>query len=484
MANQWNPNMSPYRQDRSSCMPVLLIIFVLTLGIGGGIYFFVNNVISEAFESSITQVSSQMETAVVGGSGANEPAIAGSVLYHSTQLAYDRNGDERNELLVQLSNNSQYSMALLDGADGKPVWQTELGSESYDLIALDDYVAVIKERDFRLFNSQDGTFGWQTRLTDRLQSNPPMLFIADDLLVIQTYDNIVTAYELKTGSQRWQKTLEASYASDLARLGDELCGAERDAESGLQFIVCYSLKTGEQRQTIQLNNHWSDSVEWVADPQSKDGILRLQSDPEPITLSAIGLDQQQRWSVELDEPFYYTFRSTEQQLASSNSSLAIGAEEHIAIITAERKVVKYSLTDYALTPLGFDNDILYVSAVKQRGTNTVSILAINTQTAELIWRLDDLGESHEWSGSDGIKAVIVPGEGVVFGWLDPEIDDLVRVQLLKRQDGTVGWSFQQQMFIGQVPKLTRTGNALLIQTSDGLAMANLRTGESLWTLTR
>jgi len=463
-------------------MPVLLIIFVLTLGIGGGIYFFVNNVMSDAFESSITQVSSQMETAVVGSS-ANEPAIAGSVLYSSTQLAYDRNGDERNELLVQLSNNSQYSMALLDGADGKPIWQTELGSESYELIALDQYVAVIKERDFRLFNSQDGTFGWQTRLTDRLQSSPPMLFIADDLLVIQTYDNILTAYELKTGSQRWQKPLEASYASDLVRLGDELCGTERDAES-LEFVVCYALKTGEQRQAIQLNNDWTEQVEWIADPLSNDGILRLQSDPEPITLSAIGLDQQQRWSVELDEAFYYSFRGSEQRFANSSDHIAIGAEQHIAIITAERKVVMYSLTDYALTPLGFDNDVLYVSAVKQRGTNTVSILAINAQTAELIWRLDDLGESHEWSGSGKIQGVVVPGEGMIFGWLDPEIDDLVRVQLLKRQDGTVGWSFQQQMFIGQVPVLTRTGNALLIQTSDGLTMTNLRTGESLWTLTR
>ncbi|MCA0352317.1 MAG: PQQ-binding-like beta-propeller repeat protein [Chloroflexi bacterium] len=482
MSNQWNPNMSPYRQDRSSCMPVLLIIFVLTLGIGGGIYFFVNNVMSEAFESSITQVSSQMETAV-GGSTANEPAIAGSVLYHSTQLAYDRNGDERNELLVQLSNNSQYSMALLDGADGKPVWQTELGSESYDLIALDSYVAVIKERDFRLFNSQDGTFGWQTRLTDRIQTNPPMLFIVDDLLVIQTYDNILTAYELKTGSQRWQKTLVDRYASNLARLGDELCGTERDAESGLEFLTCYALKTGEQRQALQLNNDWTDDVEWVADPQTKEGILRLQSDPEPITLSAIGIDQSQRWSIELEEVFADSLDYNKIPV-SDGKSLVLSTESALAIISAEHQIVRYTLADYALTPLGFDNDVLYVSAVKQRGTNTVSILAINAQTAELIWRLDDLGESHEWSGSDGIKAVIVPGEGVVFGWLDPEIDDLVRVQLLKRQDGTVGWSFQQQMFIGQVPKLTRTGNALLIQTSDGLAMANLRTGESLWTLTR
>ena len=483
MSNQWNPNMSPYRQDRSSCMPVLLIIFVLTLGIGGGIYFFVNNVMSEAFESSITQVSSQMETAV-GGSTANEPAIAGSVLYHSTQLAYDRNGDERNELLVQLSNNSQYSMALLDGVDGKPVWQTELGSESYDLIALDQYVAVIKERDFRLFNSQDGTFGWQTRLTDRIQTNPAMLFIVDDLLVIQTYDNILTAYELKTGSQRWQKTLEDRYAKDLVRLGDEVCNTERDAELGLEFVVCYTLKTGEQRQAIQLNNDWTERMEWIADPQTNTGILRMRSDADPIIISAIGLDQQQHWSVELDNSFYNSFSSSERHLAHTKDTLAIGAGENVAIITAERKIIMYSLADYALTPLGFDNDVLYVSAVKQRGTNTVSILAINAQTAELVWRLDDLGESHEWSGSDGIQAVIVPGEGVVFGWLDPEIDDLVRVQLLKRQDGTVGWSFQQQMFIGQVPKLTRTGNALLIQTSDGLAMTNLRTGESLWTLTR
>lgn len=482
MSNQWNSNMSPYRQDRSSCMPVLLVIFVLTLGIGGGIYFFVNNVMSEAFESSITQVSSQMETAV-GGSTANEPTIAGSVLYNSAQLAYDRNGDERNELLVQLSNNSQYSMALLDGADGKPVWQTELGSEIYDLIALDQYVAVIKERDFRLFNSQDGTFGWQTRLTDRIQTNPPMLFIVDDLLVIQTYDNILTAYELKTGSQRWQKTLVDRYASNLARLGDELCGTERDAESGLEFLVCYSLKTGDQRQALQLNNDWTDDVEWVADPQTKDGILRLRSDPDPITLSAIGIDQSQRWSVELDEVFADSLDNV-KALVSDGKALALNSRSDLAIITPEHQIVRYSLTDYLLTPLGFDSDILYVAAVKQRGTNTVSILAINAQTAELVWRLDDLGESHEWSGSDGIKAVVVPGDGLAFGWLDPEIDDLVRVQMLKRADGTVGWSFQQQMFIGQVPKLTRTGNILLIQTSDGLAMANLRTGESLWTLTR
>lgn len=482
MSNQWNQNMSPYRQDRSSCIPVLLIIFVLTLAIGGGIYFFANNVISEAFESNITQVSSQMGTVVVGGS-ASEPVIAGSVLYNSAQLAYDRNGDERNELLVQISHNSQYSMALLDGADGKPIWQTELGSEVYELVALDQYVAVIKERDFRLFNSQDGTFGWQARLTDRVQINPTMLFIADDLLVIQTYDNILTAYELKTGNKRWQKTLVDRYASNLVRLGDELCGTERDAESGLEFLTCYSLKNGDQRQALQLNNDWTDDVEWIADPQTNAGILRLQSDPEPVTLSAIGLDQQQRWSVELDQTFDDSLARDKFPL-SDGKALALVADTGLAIITADQQVVRYTLTDYALTPLGFDNDVLYTAAVKQRGTNTVSILAINAQTGELLWRLDDLGESHEWSGSGKIQGVVVPGEGLVFGWLDPEIDDLVRVQLLKRKDGTVGWSFQQQMFIGQVPELTRSGNALLIQTSDGLAMANLRTGESLWTLTR
>ncbi len=169
---------------------------------------------------------------------------------------------------------------------------------------------------------------------------------------------------------------------------------------------------------------------------------------------------------------------------SSPDTLALGAGENLAIITPEHQVVSYNLVDYALHPLGFDADVLYVAAVKQRGTNTVSILAINANTAELLWRIDELGESSDWSGADGIHGVVVPGEGLVFGWLDPVVDDLVRVQLLKRTDGTLGWAFQQQMFIAQIPTLTRSGNALLIRTSDGLAMANLRTGESLWSFDR
>ncbi|XSG75979.1 PQQ-binding-like beta-propeller repeat protein [Herpetosiphon llansteffanensis] len=482
MSQQWNSNMAPYRQDRSSCMPVILVLLILLAAIGGGVYFLLNKSLDSArapirtIEGTMVGIGEPVQV--------EQPTITGSVLYHSTQLAYDRNGDERNEVLVQVTSNSKYSMALLDGADGKALWQTELGSESYDLIALDQHIAVVKERDLRLFNAKDGTLAWQTRLSDRIQLHPPMLFISTDLIVVQTYDNILTAFELASGTQRWQKTLADNYARALAKFGDELCATERDAESGLEYIICYALQTGEQRQAIQLNEDWTEHIEWMADPQTNNGILRMRSDSDPATLSAIGLDQQQRWSVELADDFADSFRSSDRRLASSADMLAFGAGEQVAIITPEHQVVTYRLSDYALHPIGFDAEVLYIAAVKQRGTNTVSMLAVNAKTAELLWRLDDLGTSSDWSGNGSIQGVIVPGEGIVFGWLDQEIDDLVRVQLLKRADGTVGWSFQQEMFIGQLPTLTRSGNALLIQTGDGLTMANLRTGEGLWTLTR
>ncbi len=255
MSNQWNSNMSPYQQQRSSCLPMVLVLMVLIAAIGAGVYFLLNKSIDSAMaplgvvEGPITGTSQPQAV--------EPPAIAGTILYNSALLAYDRNGDERNEVLVQISHNSQYSMALLDGADGKALWQTDLGSEFYNLLPLDAYIAVIKDRDIRLFNTKDGTFLWHSRLSDRIQINPPMLFIADDLIVIQTYDNILTAYELVTGNQRWQKTLAERYVTHLARLGDELCTTERNPELSLDFIVCYGLKTGEQRQAIQLNNDWT-----------------------------------------------------------------------------------------------------------------------------------------------------------------------------------------------------------------------------------
>ncbi|KPL86124.1 outer membrane protein assembly factor BamB family protein [Herpetosiphon geysericola] len=482
MSQQWNSNMAPYRQERSSCLPIILVLLILLAAIGGGVYFLAN----QSFDLAKAPLRTVQGTAI----GIREPTegqqatITGSVLYRSTQLAYDRNGDERNEVLVQVTSKSIYSMALLDGADGKALWQTELGSESYDLVALEAYIAVVKERDLRLFNAKDGTLAWQTRLSDRIQLYPPMLFISGDLIVVQTYDNILTAFEVATGTQRWQKTLADRYARALTKFGDELCGTERDAESGLEFIICFALQTGEQRQAIQLNQDWTERIEWMADPQNNTGILRLRSDSDPAQLAAIGLDQQQRWSVELADDFADSFRSSDRSLASSADMLAFGAGEQVAIITPEHQVVTYSLSDYALHPIGFDGEVLYLAAVKQRGTNTVSMVAINAKTAELLWRLDDLGTASDWSGNNPIQGVIVPGEGIIFGWLDQEIDDLARVQLLKRADGTVGWSFQQEMFIGQLPTLTRSGNALLIQTGDGLRMANLRTGEGLWTLTR
>ncbi len=113
-----------------------------------------------------------------------------------------------------------------DPADGKTLWEVEVGSEISAGVGSDgQYVAVgTVKGEVQVFDAVDGKKLWSTRLTSEM-SMPPL--VGSGFVIVRTTDTRITAFDAVTGERRWR------YQSQIPSLTVRAAGQMRFSPAGV-----------------------------------------------------------------------------------------------------------------------------------------------------------------------------------------------------------------------------------------------------------
>lgn len=484
MTLDWNPQ-PPYRppsqQSSAGCLRGLIMLVMSALLFGSAGYF-----ARPSIDRWLNRNKLPPSTSVLTPRPATEipvpiPNSDLSISANSAFWSNDINSDETPEIAALDLHNGTYDLILLDGESGAVLWRTSLGGDYSYIAPVGEQILIFKDQQVKAYRIDNGTFLWEGQLPDRAQINPSVIFQTPQLLAIQSYDNQITAFERVSGKQAWQLQLPDQYATTLTRIGDDVCDVERNEQTNTNIIQCYSLANAAKSRQFDLQKEWTDDVVWWLDPRDSSVMYRLYSSREPPVLEQVQLsDNSIAWSQPISEDFT-PYRASDMVIAYDQQRIAMSYDDQIAIV-APQSYTTIKQTDMMLLPLGMSENTLYSLAIKQRGTNTASIAAFDLTTQQQQWSSPVLSN---WSSSSDIKEswLFVPNQGVIAGTQDPQNNDIVKVQLIK-DDGTIGWTWQRTMFIGQRPKITRAANRLLVNNVDGIAVLDLQTGAVKWEIVR
>jgi outer membrane protein assembly factor BamB len=455
----------------------LIITLLVFLLIGGGFYYAfqkvrttIDRAIPAGLDATIESIGS-IDTAPSGATVrlvSSEPSWIGDV-----------NGDELAEILGSGYVDNEFSIVALDGATGKLLWSTPVTDTSIKLRYFNDVVITAREREIRAYNPSTGASMWAVTLPDKVQLYPFRAYAIDDALVVQSADNALTSVNRQTGAQNWQVTLRERDAQDFQRLADMLCDSERP--ENVDAIYCYDLKTGAPVRNYALGEDAFTGPLWWSDDQPPEpGFYRLRHDRETITFERVkAADGEPQWSQPLPKGFNRNSAS-DYTLVSQGGQLAIGSEDfQVAIITAGGAPVIVEQHEKALYPLGFDGSTLYLAAIKQRGTPTLTVQTIDTGSGAVLNTSPEIGNTSNSLDTDVPRWAVVPGQGLLVASQDIENDDIVGVQMIAA-DGAVRWSYSKTMFIGALPEISLNGNRVLVSTSDFMTLLDARDGKVLW----
>ena len=486
MVDPWNSRPTT-AQPRSSCGGSLLRIFVLALVFGSAGYF-----ARPTIERGLAQLN--------GGSSTDDraPMIAGnppisildpqtnvklSLVSDSARWMPDITGDELADVLAQSYNDGRYSLVALDGEAGTLVWAAELGNEPTSYVVPGATMTlVVREREVRAFQTADGAFGWVATLPDKITVRypDPVIFVLADTAVIQSNDNVLTGFALQTGAQTWQTTLKEQYAQNLTRLADMACTDESYTAERALVMECYDLQTGAPGQTYELAPSSSDDVKWWPDPTSAEYFYRSRKVyDQPLEILRVKVaDGSSVWTQTLPAPFErlddFTFRA-------STTQVALAANDQIAILRDGGTPVLVTQAENRLFPIGFDDDSLYILAVKLRGSSTFTIQQVDSASGAIRWRSEPLGEVNvSIVERDGPGLAIIPKQGVIVGWRDSETTTAIHTQFFSVTDGSIAWELDQNLFIGYVPQIARANNRVLVTVRNVLIVVDARTGAVQW----
>jgi hypothetical protein len=466
-----------------SCLGSLTRLLLIGL-LFGGIGYAMRPTIDGWYRQITAGAGSAEPTKSTGGGADEEPTPAAAkisnvdVIAGSTRWMADINNDEISEVLGLSYGSDEFSLVAIDGASGQAIWAAPLGNrESHYLVEAGDYILAIHDQRVRAFQIGDGAFTWTAQLPDKIAVDHPIpvTFALPDAVVLQSSDNVLTSLSLKTGAENWQATLKDRYATDLARLGDNVCTDPQYAENDAIEIVCYSLKTGEQAQTYPVVAASSSYARWWPDPTSA----------EYFYLAEYSYDQEERiafqrikaadGSVQWSQPLEGFERVDDIELRASDKHLVLAAYDRLVILTDGGAPVSVQQDETRLYPIGLDGDKLYLLAFKLRGTSTFAVQQVDVASGAVTWKTDPLGESS--SEMPGIE--VAPGQGVLVGWQDSQNSEIIHVRLIGG-DGTSAWTYDRTLSSGYMPKIARSANRALVTVSDEVVMLDARSGAVQW----
>lgn len=463
-----------------SCMGSLLRLMLIGL-LFGGLGYAMRPTIDGWYRSLTADGSSDSAAAdptrSAGGEPTRAPVANVDMQARSLRLIADISGDELSEVVGLSWGSSEYSLAALDGASGRAIWVAPLGdTDSYYLVEAGEHILAIYDQRVRAFQVRDGAFAWSAQLPDKIATNypDPVVFAQGEDVVLQSSDNVLTSLKLQNGAENWQVTLKDRYATELTRLGDNICTEPTFADGGNYQIECFSLKTGETARTYPLDGE-SFSFRWWPDPTSA----------EHFYLAHYSYDQGDRVDVQRVRAADGSVEWTQQlaefdgvnniQLVVSGNRVAVAEDDRVAIISDGGAPVSVQQDETRLQPIGFDGDKLYLLAFKLRGTTTFAVQQVDAGSGEVTWKTDPIGEQK----SEGPGLAVVPGQGVMIGWQDSQTSELTHVRLIAG-DGSTAWTYDRTLFIGYVPTIVRSANRALVTISDEMVMLDTRTGAVQW----
>jgi outer membrane protein assembly factor BamB len=478
----WNTGQP--RPSSPSCLGSLIRLLLIGL-LFGGIGYAMRPTIDGWYRQITAGGGTAAPTKSAGGADDPPPTAATAkisnvdVLAGSTRWMADINNDEISEVLGLSYGSEEFSLVALDGANGQPLWAAPLGDrESHYLVEAGDYILAIHDQRVRAFQIGDGAFAWTAQLPDKIAVDHPIpvAFALPDAVVLQSNDNALTSLSLQTGAENWQVTLKDRYATDLARLGDNVCTDPQYAEGDAIEIACYSLKTGEQAQTYPVVADSSSYARWWPDPTSADYFYLAEYSYDEEDRIALQRIKAADGSVQWTQPLAGFDRVDDIELRASDNLLAVAANDRLAILTDGGAPVIVQQDETRLYPIGFDGGKLYLLAIKLRGTNTFAVQQVDAVSGAVAWKTDPLGEN---SGSDWPGMAVAPGQGVLIGWQDNENSEATHVRLIGG-DGSSAWTYDRTLLIGYVPKISRSANRALVTISDEVVMLDTRSGAVQW----
>ncbi len=476
MYSPGNPMQPPFR--RPSLKGPLIVVLVIFLGIGGAVFYALQRV-GDSIELAVPALLVQ-ETSVAGSGLAADPAPADPavrLVSGEARWIADVNGDERAEILGEGYVGPAYSILVLDGATGALIWSAPTVDPTIKLGYFGDLILTAREREIRAYAPADGAFLWAATLPDKLQIYPFRAYAIDAAVVVQSADNALTSINRQTGAQNWQVTLRERNAQDFQRLTDLLCDSEQPEDT--EAIYCYDLKTGAPVRSYPLGAGPFDRAVWWADDQPQNPSLYrlLESQAQP-TFERVNADGSVQWAQPLPEVFNRS-SAADFTLVSGDGVMALGTADQVAVINMGGPPVIVQQDERELYAIGFDGPILYLAAVKQRGTPTLTFQAIDSSTGAVLNTSPEVGNSSSSLDSDAPRWAILPGQGLLAGSQALDDDDTIVLQLFAA-DGTVTWTYSKPMFIGSLPTIHLDGNRVLFSTSDFTTVLDARTGAVLW----
>ncbi len=469
--------MPPFR--RPSLKGPLILVLLIFLGIGGVVFYAFQRV-SDAIDQALP---AGLEATVVAVSSAGIDSIQPvdalvRLVSGEARWIADVNGDERAEILGEGYVGTVYSILVLDGATGALIWSAPTADPTIKLGYFGDLVLTAREREVRAYAPADGAFLWAATLPDKVQIYPFRAYAIDDAVVVQSADNALTSINRQTGAQNWQVTLRERNAQDFQRLTDLLC--DREQPENTETIYCYDLKTGAPVRSYPLGAGPFDRAVWWADDQPQNpGLYRLLESQEQPTFERVSAaDGAVQWSQPLPEVFNRS-SAADFTLVSGDGLLALGTADQVAVISMGGPPVIVQQNERELYAIGFDGPILYLAAIKQRGTPTLTFQAIDASSGAVLNTSPEVGNSSSSLDPDVPRWAILPGQGLLVGSQSLDDDDTIVLQLFAA-DGTVRWTYSKSMFIGSLPTIHLDGNRVLFSTSDFTTVLDARTGTVLW----
>jgi outer membrane protein assembly factor BamB len=299
------------------------------------------------------------------------------------------------------------------------------------------------------------------------------------VVALHTNDNSLTAFDLKSGKQAWQTTLKETSYKRFQRLGDRACTEGRDETDNIDEVQCYDLATGELKEKVQLGE-WSDEKAWWPDLYAAEPTFyRFKGQTfQTMDLAQLRLaDGSEVWSRNLGKDF--AGPSIEDvPLVQDGKRVAFGSEGFIGIIAEGGAPVIVGEEEVKRYPLGFDGDLLYVAAIKQRGTQTVSLQGLDAATGEVRWKTDALADADSRFGEEEPTWKVVPGVGLIFGWDDGD-SDIMHMTLFDAKGAEV-WDHEEQLFISEAPAVFGSSGLVYGSASSTLVALDPKSGKLLW----
>lgn len=468
------------------------IILLVMVGVGFAIYY---DQSPEQFEGIVQSLSEGDVSQAVEGvaTGVGESVVSSlnnkAVYNEPILLAQPGDGIPPDLLLETWTYGGEeipVSLAQTTFMDGgrQIMWEADLGvsgDHAYTVGIDSQQVYISQGSTLRAIDRDSGEVVWETVLSDEVRNTcRECIRAAKDRVVVLTADNVLEAFDTRTGRSAWQVRLENEYfaypdAGQLAfALVDDMVaildGVEVDGvrETAVFF---YDLDTGEEVRQIlplcpDLNNFFDD------DSLGHNGQLFLnETSGEMVALFGVPAFVQQmclqKWDatsgellLEARAPAHFLHSSSvkggimgesstypfatyspDTLLTTLDIDMENGRSPGIAKfdLTTGEAIFQFGDEDYDLAAIGQVGDVVLARANRQRGTTQFEIWGLDAATGEKLWahflQADYLYELDPFD--DRFSYHLQPDGLVVLQLLTDSEPSELRVEKLNPADGSL-----------------------------------------------